>query len=72
MNKSVRRVLYFLLFLALSATALSAQQEKIDLEMVTRIRYEGFRDSKVMDIASGLMDAIGPRLTGSPNMKKAN
>jgi carboxypeptidase Q len=47
-------------------------QEKVDLEMVTRIRYEGFRNSKIMDLAGGLMDAIGPRLTGSPNMKKAN
>ncbi|GAC1431783.1 MAG: M28 family metallopeptidase [Terriglobales bacterium] len=47
-------------------------QEKVDLDMVTRIRYEGFRDSKIMDLASGLMDAIGPRLTGSPNMKHAN
>src|SRR5215471_6457814 len=47
-------------------------QEKIDLEMVSKIRYEGFRNSKVMEIASGLMDGIGPRLTGSPNAKKAN
>jgi carboxypeptidase Q len=47
-------------------------QEKVDLEMITRIRYEGFRNSKVMEIASGLMDGIGPRLTGSPNMKRAN
>ena len=47
-------------------------QEKVDLEMVTRTRYEGFRNSKVMELASGLMDAIGPRLTGSPNMKRAN
>lgn len=40
--------------------------------MVTRIRQEGFRDSKVMEIAGALTDGIGPRLTGSPNMKKAN
>lgn len=47
-------------------------QERVDLEMVTRIRYEGFRNSKVMELASGLMDGIGPRLTGSPNAKRAN
>jgi len=47
-------------------------QEKIDLETMSRIRYEGFRDSKVMDFATGLMDSIGERLTGSPNMKRAN
>src|SRR5688572_17959043 len=40
--------------------------------MVTRIRHEGFRNSKVMDYAQGLTDMIGPRLTGSPNMRKAN
>jgi len=49
-----------------------ASQEKIDLEAITRIRYEGFHNSKVMDLASGLMDSIGERLTGSPNMKHAN
>ncbi len=46
--------------------------EKVDLETITRIRYEGFRNSKVMELASGLMDSIGERLTGSPNMKRAN
>jgi len=48
------------------------KQEKVDLETITRIRYEGFHNSKVMDYASGLMDSIGERLTGSPNMKRAN
>lgn len=47
-------------------------QEAVDFEMVSRIRYEGFRNSKVMELASGLMDGIGPRLTGSPNAKRAN
>ncbi len=47
-------------------------QEQVDLETMSRIRYEGFRDSKVMDYAQGLMDEIGERLTGSPNMKRAN
>jgi len=53
--------------------ALFAQEkEKLDLETIARIRYEGFHDSKVMDFATGLMDSIGERLTGSPNMKRAN
>ncbi|HUA13843.1 MAG TPA: M20/M25/M40 family metallo-hydrolase [Verrucomicrobiae bacterium] len=47
-------------------------QEKVDLETISRIRYEGFHDSKVMEFASGLMDSVGERLTGSPNMKRAN
>lgn len=53
-------------------TAACSAQEQIDLEMVSKIRYESFRNSKVMEIASGLTDGIGPRLTGSPNMKRAN
>jgi len=43
-----------------------------DLTMQTRIRQEGLRNSKVMEIATGLLDGIGARLTGSPNMKRAN
>src|SRR5687767_9846143 len=40
--------------------------------MHTRIRQDGFRNSKVMEFAQGITDGIGGRLTGSPNMKKAN
>lgn len=62
--------------LALAAAVLIAAPllaaDSPDLTMLTRIREEGFRHSQVMDIASGLMDGIGPRLTGSPDMKKAN
>src|SRR5580704_16472038 len=61
-----------LAFLALLLVSFSAAQEKVDLEMMSRIRYEGFRNSKIMETASGLMDGIGPRLTGSPNLKRAN
>ena len=40
--------------------------------MYQRIRDEGLNHSHVMEFASALMDGIGPRLTGSPNLKKAN
>jgi hypothetical protein len=40
--------------------------------MVTKIRQEGYRHSQVMETASELMDRIGPRLTGSPQVKAAN
>ena len=46
--------------------------EKLDLAMYQRIREEGLQRSHVMDYASALADGIGPRLTGSPNMAKAN
>lgn len=40
--------------------------------MYARIREEGFRHSHVMDYAGALFDDIGPRLTGSPAMARAN
>src|ERR1700689_4312067 len=46
--------------------------EKLDLTMYARIREEGLRHSHVMQFAEALNDGIGPRLTGSPNMAKAN
>ena len=46
--------------------------ETLDLAMYQRIRDEGLNHSHVMDFGYALMDGIGPRLTGSPNAKKAN
>ncbi len=39
---------------------------------IQRIREEGLKRSRVMETLSYLTDVIGPRLTGSPNMKRAN
>ena len=46
--------------------------ESLDLNMYQRIRDEGLNHSHVMEFATALMDGIGPRLTGSPNLAKAN
>ena len=46
--------------------------ESLDLNMYQRIRDEGLNHSHVMEFGSALMDGIGSRLTGSPNLKKAN
>ena len=46
--------------------------ENIDLTMYARIREEGFQHSHVMEFGDALANGIGPRLTGSPNMAKAN
>ena len=45
--------------------------EALDLPMYDRIRQEEIFHSHVMEYSSALFDGIGPRLTGSPNMKKA-
>jgi carboxypeptidase Q len=62
---------YLIAVLLLASTTLAAADSP-DLQMHTRIRQEGFRNSKVMEIAQGITDGVGGRLTGSPNMKKAN
>ena len=43
-----------------------------DLDMENKIRAEGFYNSEVMHTLEQLTDEIGPRLSGSPQMKKAN
>jgi hypothetical protein len=68
---TIRAALSILLLVSVLAPGVPAE-ERVDLDMVTRIRQEGFRNSKVMETASALTDGIGARLTGSPGMKKAN
>lgn len=53
-------------------TEVQPSTESLDITMYQRIRDEGLNHSHVMEFASALMDGIGPRLTGSPNAKKAN
>ncbi|PZR25450.1 MAG: peptidase M28 [Citrobacter freundii] len=46
-------------------------QEKINLDVINKIKTEGTSKSQVMDIAFHLTDANGPRLAGSPGYTKA-
>ena len=48
------------------------ERETLDLNMYQQIRIEGLNHSHVMEYASALDDDIGPRLTGSENLKRAN
>jgi carboxypeptidase Q len=70
----LKRFIAPLLILCLAAplAVIAAVTENVDYEAVTSIRQEGFRNSQVMNILSELTDRIGPRLTGSPNMKQAS
>ena len=45
--------------------------EPIDLQVITRIKAEGIGNSQVMQTLSDITDRHGPRLSGSPQMKKA-
>ena len=52
---------------------LGAASERLDYQALAKIKDQGLdpANSKVMEIASWLTDVNGPRLTGSPNIKKA-
>src|SRR5690349_8949135 len=66
------------LALALSAAATAQTNETVTSsrsgtnDAIRRIRDEGLNHSHVMETLSYLTDIIGPRLTGSPNLKRAN
>jgi hypothetical protein len=56
----------------LATSGLAVAGEPVDLDMVSRIRQEAFHNSQVMATFSHLTEAIGPRLTNSPQMAEAN
>jgi len=51
---------------------LLAQSENIDLGMIYKIKQEGLKYSQIEELAFGLTDLAGPRLTGSTGLNKAN
>jgi len=63
-----RFITIFFLFISLHALA---QDEKLDMNMIQKIRQEGLNNSKVMDIAFHLTDGSGNRLTNSPGFFRA-
>jgi carboxypeptidase Q len=69
----MKKITLMLLAVALlTSSSLTAQQtEKIDTAMVSKIKKEGFDNSKVMEILGMLTDVHGPRLTNSPGYKRA-
>jgi carboxypeptidase Q len=46
-------------------------QEKVDTGVTDRIRDAAMNHSQIMEMVGYLTDVIGPRLTGSPNLKRA-
>jgi hypothetical protein len=67
-----RRPIAILIVCAVAAVGLLAQTgEKIDYQMMTKIRDEGLNHSQAMEIESWIADVYGPRMTGSPGYKQA-
>ncbi|THU30414.1 M20/M25/M40 family metallo-hydrolase [Niastella caeni] len=50
---------------------LVAQNDEPDLNMIQKIRQEGFNHSQVMDLAFYLTEVSGPRLNNSPGFRRA-
>jgi carboxypeptidase Q len=59
------------LLIALAPAWSLADEEKVDLAAVHRIKDEAFKNSKVMDHLFYLTDVNGPRLTNSPGQRAA-
>ena len=51
---------------------LFSQTDNVDLNMVYKIKQEGSRNSKIEELAFGLTDFAGPRLTGSTGSTRGN
>ena len=70
-----RKCLVLFLAGAITAPVVCAQNrpstEKIDLDVLKRITDEELQHSQVMETVGYLTDVIGPRLTGSPGLRKA-
>ncbi|MBD3872096.1 MAG: peptidase, partial [Acidobacteria bacterium] len=63
--------LFFLVALVLAAST-GVAEEPVDRGAITRIRDQGFHHSQVMDLAWQITEAVGPRLTGSPQSLQAH
>ena len=62
-------ILFFVAFIP--AVSFPLPQEKVDWNTLERIRTEGFSRSKAAEYVWYLSDFIGPRLTASPAMRRA-
>jgi carboxypeptidase Q len=67
--KKISTAVLFLFFLPLW---LMSQNETIDLSMIYKIKQEGLKNSGIEDLAFGLTDFTGPRLTGSTGDNRGN
>jgi carboxypeptidase Q len=66
-----RKITALCLALAFLTLGLALAQDKPDLAAIYKIKEEGLSRSQVMEVLSYLTDVYGPRLAGSPNIRKA-
>jgi len=65
------RNILIVIFLILGSVLFSQAQEKVDNEITSRFRDEGFNHSQVMEPASMMSDVYGPRLSNSPSYNES-
>lgn len=70
MTGFIKRMVFTGLFLSFQINFSYA--DEVDLDIISKIRDEGFNRSQVMETLRHLSDNIGPRLTGSPSLLEAN
>ncbi len=59
-------------FIILIPALVLSQSENIDLSIIYKIKQEGLKNSKIEDLAYGLTDFTGPRLTASSGSNRGN
>lgn len=67
----MRKINVLLILLYFSISAYGQAYEPVDTVTINKIKKEGLQRSKLMDNLSMLTDVYGPRLTLSPNFRKA-
>lgn len=71
MNKQ-RNISFYLILTALFAfSTMAIAQEEVNLQMIHKIKNEGIGNSQIQDLSHNLTDYLGPRLSGSSNLRKA-
>ena len=70
LNLEFMNKIFFTLNLLIFCSLL-AGQEKVDMQMMQKIKDEEARHSQVPMLAQYLTDVCGPRLTNSPGYRKA-
>jgi carboxypeptidase Q len=68
----IKRISISLCLLFFIPVWLLSQTEKVDLEMIYKIKQEGMNNSKVEDLAFEMTDLTGPRLTGSTGFERGS
>jgi carboxypeptidase Q len=68
----IRSLTTALLFMFLLPALVLSQSENVDLGMIYKIKQEGLKYSQIEELAFGLTDLTGPRLTGSTGQSRGN